>query len=173
MAVCYSGDPAGADDALAPIRALPDPVVDLISEQPYTEVQSYLDDSEPKGHHYYWKTEFVPELSDDFLPVFVDIGSAIESPMSQMMMFHLEGAVNEHAEDDGAVGNRDATYVTGAAGAWPAMRRLRSSSRRAPNRSGRPARPVTRPPNGSPRWPAAPGRSPPIPTPPRSAGSAD
>ncbi len=79
-----------------------------------------LDATQPKGANYYWKTEFIPGLSDDFLPVFVDIGSAIESPMSQMMMFHLSGAVNEHAEDDGAVGNRDAAYVTGAAGAWPA-----------------------------------------------------
>jgi FAD/FMN-containing dehydrogenase len=40
--------------------------------------------------------------------------------MSQFMAFHIQGAVNEHAEDDGAVGNRDAAFVTGAAGAWPA-----------------------------------------------------
>ncbi len=49
MAVCYSGAADDADAALAPIRALADPVVDLIKEMPYSAVQSYLDDGEPKG----------------------------------------------------------------------------------------------------------------------------
>ena len=35
--------------------------------------------------------------------------------MSQIIMFHIAGGVNEHAEDDGAVGNRDAAFVIGAA----------------------------------------------------------
>ena len=49
MAVCYSGDLDHTDEVLAPIRALGDPIVDLLGEQPYTQVQSYLDDAEPKG----------------------------------------------------------------------------------------------------------------------------
>jgi FAD/FMN-containing dehydrogenase len=120
IVACHTGDPAQALKDLAPIKGLGHPIADLIVPKTYVEQQSMLDATQPKGANYYWKTEFVAELPDDFLPVFADIGSAIESPMSQMMMFHLEGAVNEHAEDDGAVGNRDATYVTGAAGAWPA-----------------------------------------------------
>ena len=67
MAVCYSGDLKRTDEVFAPIRALGDPVVDLLAEQPYTQVQSYLDDGEPKGMHYYWKTEYVTELSDGLL----------------------------------------------------------------------------------------------------------
>ena len=43
MSVCYSGDLAGADAALAPIRALGEPVFDLLAEQPYTQIQSNLD----------------------------------------------------------------------------------------------------------------------------------
>ncbi len=120
VVACHTGDPAQAEDDLAPLKGLGHPIADLIVPKTYVEQQSMLDATQPKGANYYWKTEFIPGLSDDFLPVFVHIGSAIESPMSQMMMFHLSGAVNEHAEDDGAVGNRDAAYVTGAAGAWPA-----------------------------------------------------
>ena len=40
-------------------------MVDLLHEQPYTAVQAMLDDSEPKGNHYYWKTEFLAGLSDE------------------------------------------------------------------------------------------------------------
>jgi hypothetical protein len=41
MAVCYSGDLDHVDEALAPIRALDEPVVDLLGEQPYAQVQCY------------------------------------------------------------------------------------------------------------------------------------
>jgi FAD/FMN-containing dehydrogenase len=118
MAVCYSGDPGGADEALAPIRALRDPVVDLISEQPYTDVQSYLDDGEPKGHHYYWKTEYLAELADDLLAATQDLFARCPIPGAEIGFLHIAGALNERAEDDGAVGNRDARYVVGVNGMW-------------------------------------------------------
>lgn len=73
MAVCYSGDLGAVDEVLAPIRALDNPIVDLLAEQPYTQVQSYLDATEPKGAHYYWKTEYLAELSDDLLSTTRDL----------------------------------------------------------------------------------------------------
>jgi FAD/FMN-containing dehydrogenase len=39
---------------------------------------------------------------------------------SESVIFHTGGAANDLAPDDGAVGNRDARYITGFAGAWPA-----------------------------------------------------
>ncbi len=63
MLVCHSGPNADAD--LAPVRALGDPIVDLITEKPYVEQQSMMDGTEPKGEHYYWKTEHLPGLPTD------------------------------------------------------------------------------------------------------------
>ena len=118
MAVCYSGDLARAEEALAPIRALGDPVFDILREQPYTEVQSYLDATEPKGDHYYWKTEYIAELSDGFLETIHELASECPIPLAQIGVLHIGGALNERADDDGAVGNRDARYVCGLIGAW-------------------------------------------------------
>ena len=69
MSVCFSGDLEDADRVLAPLRALSDPVVDLLQEQPYTQVPvHHLDAVEPKGNHYYWKTEYAAQgCSDDLL----------------------------------------------------------------------------------------------------------
>ena len=120
MIACHTGDPRQAKRDLAPIKGFGNPVADLITPKTYVEQQSMLDATQPKGANYYWKTEFIPEVSTDFLEAFLANGAGIESPMSQMMMFHIAGAVNDHEEDDGAVGNRDAEYVSGAAGAWPA-----------------------------------------------------
>jgi FAD/FMN-containing dehydrogenase len=118
MAICYSGQLHDADRALARIHALGDPVVDLLAEQPYTQVQSYLDDTEPKGNHYYWRTEYVAELSDDLLSAIRELYGACPIPGAELGLLHLGGALNEHAADDGAVGNRDARFAMGANAMW-------------------------------------------------------
>lgn len=116
MAVCYSGtDP---DTALAPIRALADPVFDQLGEMPYTEVQSYLDDTEPDGMHYYWRTEYAAQLSPELLETMREEFEVCPMPLAEIGMLHVGGAVNERAEDDGVVGNRDARYVMGVKGMW-------------------------------------------------------
>jgi FAD/FMN-containing dehydrogenase len=118
MAVCYSGELAATERALAPIRALGEPVLDLLREQPYVSIQSYLDDTEPKGMHYYWKTEYLAELSDDLLRTARELAAECPIPDAQIGFLHLAGAVNERGEDDGAVGNRDARYALGVNGMW-------------------------------------------------------
>ncbi|HSC90211.1 MAG TPA: FAD-binding oxidoreductase [Gaiellaceae bacterium] len=120
MAVCHSGDPGAAAAALAAIRALGEPVVDLLRPQPYTELQSSLDATEPKGLQHYWKTEYVAELSDELLATVRRLFAECPFPEVEIGFLHLEGALNERAEDDGAVGNRDARYVVGVKGMWDA-----------------------------------------------------
>jgi FAD/FMN-containing dehydrogenase len=118
MLVCHSGADAEAD--LAPVRDLREPVADVITEKPYTDQQSMLDGMEPKGHRYYWKTEYLAGLSNAFLNTFRDHALNVTSPLSESIVIHLAGALNERADDDGAVGNRDARYMTAFAGQWPA-----------------------------------------------------
>jgi FAD/FMN-containing dehydrogenase len=118
MAVCYSGDLHASTEALGRIRALGDPVVDLLAEQPYTQVQSYLDDTEPKGNHYYWKTEYVAELTDDLLSTMRDLFGECSIPGAELGFLHLGGALNERDANDGAVGNRDARFAMGTNAMW-------------------------------------------------------
>jgi FAD/FMN-containing dehydrogenase len=118
LLVCHSGVDVEAD--LAPLRALGDPIADLVTEKPYTEQQSMLDGMEPKGNHYYWKTEYLAGLSSQFLETFRDRALTVTSPLSESIVIHLAGALNERADDDGAVGNRDTRYMTAFAGQWPA-----------------------------------------------------
>ena len=119
MAVCYSGPPEAAGEALAPVQALGDPVFDLLGPMPYTAVQSYLDETEPAGLHHYWKTEFLAGLDDGLLAAARELFAGCPVPAGEIGVLHLEGALNEHAGDDGAVGNRDARYVIGVKGMWP------------------------------------------------------
>lgn len=117
MIACYSGTDPEAD--LAPLRRLPEPVATTLSEMPYTALQSMLNANEPKGPHRYWKTEFLPDLSGALLEAFREGGLSLTSPMSQSVLFHLGGALNDRAPDDGAVGNRDARFIVGFSATWP------------------------------------------------------
>ena len=118
MLVCYSGDLAVTDQVLAPIRSLRNPVVDLLAELPYTQLQSLLDETEPTGMHYYWKTEYLAELSDGFLSALPELYATCPMPLGDLGVLQLGEALEEHDEDDGAVGNRDARYVFGVKGMW-------------------------------------------------------
>ncbi|HET7516261.1 MAG TPA: BBE domain-containing protein, partial [Actinomycetes bacterium] len=115
--MCHSGANAEAD--LAPVHALGNPIVDLVGPKPYTVLQSMLNAMEPKWLHRYWKAEFLPHLSSEFLDAFRRSGLQVTSPLSQSIIFHLAGALNDHEDDDGAVGNRDAHYIGGFNATWP------------------------------------------------------
>lgn len=91
---------------------------DLFWAQPYTQVQSYLDVGEPKGHHYYWKTEYLSELSDGLCSTWRELAAECPIPEAQLGILHLGGALNDHDEDDGVVGNRDAKFAVGVIGTW-------------------------------------------------------
>jgi len=111
IVACHSGSPEQAEADLAPIRALGEPLADIIQLRDYVQLQSMLDATQPKGMHFYWKSEFVAELSDDLLDTYHAQFEGLEAPANQIVLFQVGGALNEHAEDDGAVGNRDAAYA--------------------------------------------------------------
>lgn len=120
MCICYSGDLAKTQEVLAPLRTLGPAVFDLLQNQPYTQVQSYLDATEPKGLHYYWKTEYLPEVSTPLLSAMSELFEQCPIPELDMGVLHLGGMLNTRAADDGCVGNRNARFVLGIKGMWPA-----------------------------------------------------
>jgi FAD/FMN-containing dehydrogenase len=116
---CHTGDLSQAEKDLAPIRSLGKPLADVIVQKRYVEQQSMLDGTQPDGMHYYWKSEFFPGLSNELLETYREHAAAIASPMSQILIFQLGGALADHDADDTAFGNRDAAYSFFAAGSWP------------------------------------------------------
>ncbi|MFP5318630.1 MAG: FAD-binding oxidoreductase [Acidimicrobiia bacterium] len=117
MVVCHSGpDP---DNDLRPVRSTGRPVADVIMQKPYSAQQAMLDATQPKGLNYYWKSEFIPAFSPAYRTTVLENALQLTSPLSQAVAgFHIGGALNEREEDDGAVGNRDARYVSAIAACW-------------------------------------------------------
>ena len=119
MLVCHSGP--NAEPTWRPIRAVGDPIADLVGEMPYVAQQSMMDDmeSEAKGLNQYWKTEYLSgALGGVHSTSFCDAALRATSPCRTRVIFHVGGALNERADDDGAVGNRDARFISGFSGVW-------------------------------------------------------
>ena len=118
IVACHSGDAAQAAADLEPITSIGEPLANLIGPKDYTAQQSLLDATQPRGNHYYWKSEFVPDLSDELLRTYNAQFEGLTAPANQVVLFHVAGALAEHAEDDGAVGNRDAAFACVAQSMW-------------------------------------------------------
>jgi FAD/FMN-containing dehydrogenase len=118
MVVCHSGDAAQAEADIGPIRTHGEPLADLIQPRSYVAQQTLLDATQPAGMHYYWKSEFVPGISEGLLQAYHAQFEGLEAPANQMVLFQVGGALNEHPEDDGAMGNRDAAYACVIQSMW-------------------------------------------------------
>ncbi len=118
LLACHSGDPAEGERAVAPIKAYGSPIGDVLVRRPYAQLQSMLDGTQPKGRRYYWKSEYLPRIEPELCETFMAHAGRIVSPHSAMLLFQLEGALNELGADHSPVGNRDARYVLNVAGSW-------------------------------------------------------
>ena len=116
---CHTGDPSRAASDLAPLRAFRRPIADDIRRKPYVDQQSIFDPSQPKGMHYYWKSEFLPRLSDELLETVREQAAGMASPLSQFWIIQLGGAVTDHDPMATSFGNRDADAIFAATGCWP------------------------------------------------------
>lgn len=115
---CHSGSPEEAERAVEPIKSFGNPVGDALVRRPYTQLQSMLDATQPKGRRYYWKSEYLPGIEPDLCERFIGHAGRIQSPFSTMILFQIAGALNDLDEDYSAAGNRDARFVLNIGGAW-------------------------------------------------------
>jgi FAD/FMN-containing dehydrogenase len=111
IVACHSGDPAQAAADLEPITSIGEPLANLIQARDYVAQQQLLDATQPKGMHYYWKSEFVPGLTDGLIEAYHAQFVGQKAPANQIVLFHVAGALNERTEDDGAIGNREAAFA--------------------------------------------------------------
>jgi FAD/FMN-containing dehydrogenase len=107
-----------AERDLAALKAFGSPVGDVVTRRPYVQQQALLDATQPKGRRYYWKSEYLPGIDPAAFPVLLRYFGQITSPHSAILLFQLEGALNELPEDHCAAGARDTKWVLNIAGSW-------------------------------------------------------
>jgi FAD/FMN-containing dehydrogenase len=120
LLLVWTGDPAEGQRVIAPLRALGTPIADFVRPVPYLFVQSLLDAGNPHGAHYYWRSQRLPELTDEVIDVLLAHTESMTSPLSYIGGFAMGGAVTRVDPDATAVGQRNPGFEINAVAAWPA-----------------------------------------------------
>lgn len=116
--VCHSGSLEAGEAVMAPLRKLAHPVADIVTRRPYTQMQSLLDATQPKGRRYYWKSHYLARIEAQAVDVLIAHAQQLCSPFSAVVLFHLQGALGELPAEHSPAGNRDAAYVLNITSAW-------------------------------------------------------
>jgi FAD/FMN-containing dehydrogenase len=118
VGVCYAGEPLAGEAAIAPLRRLGTPLADIVAPKPFVVHQKTFDPTVPHFNRYYWKSHYLPPLSDGAINTMIEHAWRAPSPLSYTILFHLGGAVRRVGEMDTAYGNRDAEHAININSNW-------------------------------------------------------
>lgn len=107
---CYTGNKAEAKEVFKPILEM-NPLFEHVDQMPYPAVQTLFDGLFPRGLQWYWRADFFNELGPESRAKYLEFGSKIPTPLSQMHMYPISGAAGRVAKDATPWAYRDAKYA--------------------------------------------------------------
>ena len=116
VAFCWSGDLTAGERAVEPIRHAAAPLGELIAAMPYRGWQQMLDPSAPAGRHCYWKSANFAGLSDGVIDLIVSAARALPTPVTELHVQHLGGAVSRVPSSECAFAHRDTRFFVNLMG---------------------------------------------------------
>ncbi|XKE46499.1 FAD-binding oxidoreductase [Halomonas organivorans] len=115
---CCTGDRERAEAAIQQAREAADPLFEHIGEMPYPALQGLFDGLYSPGDQWYWKGDFVRDLSDAAIAVHRRF-AAVPTTQSTMHLYPVDGAARRPGARDTAWGHRDITWSMVIAGVDP------------------------------------------------------
>jgi FAD/FMN-containing dehydrogenase len=108
---CYSGPVEEAEEAFRPIREEVGPAAfEFLGPMPLPVLNSLFDPLLPPGLQWYWRGDFVNEISDEAIALHLEYGSALPTPLSTMHIYPIDGAVHRVGKDETAFSRREANW---------------------------------------------------------------
>lgn len=111
LIACYDGSEGdGRAEMEAVHAALPKPLMDGMAPMRFVDVQAMFDPLLPSGLQWYWKGDYVRQLTDAAIDIHLDHGGRTPSELSLMHLYPIDGAVHDVARDATAWSARDQTW---------------------------------------------------------------
>ncbi|MCC7242308.1 MAG: FAD-binding oxidoreductase [Acidobacteria bacterium] len=105
-----TGPAAQAEEATRPMRSVGKPLLDHQAEMPYPAVNSLFDGLYPAGLQWYWRADFVNQLSDEAIERHARHGATLPTMHSTMHLYPVDGAAHRVGRADTAFSYRDANW---------------------------------------------------------------
>ena len=116
---CHTGDEAAATRDLAEVHDVGTPLLHGVGPAPFPAVQTLFDGLYPPGFQWYWRADFVDELSDEAIARHHEFGEKLPTPYSTMHMYPIDGAVHDVGDADTAWSYRNTTWAEVIVGVDP------------------------------------------------------
>jgi hypothetical protein len=107
----YTGSLEDGEEIFKPIRAFKTPALDFVGPIPLPALQTLFDGLLPTGLQWYWRADFVNELSDEAIAKHISFAEAMPTPLSTMHLYPINGAASRISNKDTAWNYRDATWA--------------------------------------------------------------
>src|SRR5579864_1936203 len=107
---CCTAPQAKAEKMFGPIRAFKKPALDFVGPIPQPVLQGMFDPIYPPGLQWYWRADFVNELSDEAIAQHVRFAKAMPTMHSTMHMYPITGAAARVGKNKTAWNYRDAKW---------------------------------------------------------------
>lgn len=107
---CYVGSHHDGERALLPIIKFGSPVETRLATVPYLEIQSGGDALFPRGRRYYWKAQFLREISTGAIDALLEAYARAPNTSSLLVFQHVGGAIARVPVSDSPYANRDAAF---------------------------------------------------------------
>jgi len=105
----YTGQKDQFEGFLQQARDVAKPLFEYTGEMPYPALQSMFDSFYPTGHQWYWKGDFVKELTDEAIQEHMKFAE-VPTPQSTMHLYPIDGAVHKVGKEETAWSKRDAQW---------------------------------------------------------------
>jgi FAD binding domain/Berberine and berberine like len=115
----YSGPLKSGEKVFKPIRKFKQPALDLVGPLPNPVLNSMFDPLYPAGLQWYWKADFVRELSDEAIALHAEHGAKLPTLLSTMHMYPIDGAAGRVKSNATAWAFRDAKWSSVIVGVDP------------------------------------------------------
>jgi FAD/FMN-containing dehydrogenase len=116
---CSTAPQEQAEKLFQHIRANIPPAVDFAGPIPWPVLQSLFDALYPKGLQWYWKTDFVTDLSDKAIALHEKYGPQLPTMHSTMHLYPINGAVHRVGTSETAFSFREANFAEVIVGVDP------------------------------------------------------
>ena len=107
---CYTGPEEKADEVFKPVQEFGPPTLHGVHPMPHPTLQSAFDALYPKGLQWYWRADFLGELSDEAIAEHAKFGAELPSMHSGMHLYPVDGAAHRVGNNDAALTYRDARW---------------------------------------------------------------
>jgi len=109
---CYVGSEESIDGLIEPLTsAVPAPLLHGVGPMPFPALQSLFVPLYPPGDQWYWRADFVKEMSSEAAAVHQEKSEALPTPQSTMHLYPIDGAAHDVGRNDTAFSYRDATWA--------------------------------------------------------------